>query len=61
MLNTGYTPTPEEIRERCLEIQAEWCERERRSRIADDRIAKVRHWKPPLIRADAGMMDRLTA
>ena len=35
-------PTPEEIRERCAEIQAEWSERERRKRIADPNMKKRR-------------------
>ena len=29
-------PTPEQILERSQAIQAEWCEQERRRRIADD-------------------------
>ncbi len=31
--NRPIDPTPEEIRERCLEIQAEWTEDERRKRV----------------------------
>ncbi len=31
--NRPIDPTPEEIRERCLAIQAEWTEDERRKRI----------------------------
>ena len=33
---TNHTPSPAEIRRVCLEIQAEWTEQERRSRIAQD-------------------------
>lgn len=40
-------PTPEEIRERCLEIQREWSPRERLKR------AGYRHdptqWRPPVV------------
>jgi hypothetical protein len=45
-------PTPEEIRERCLEIQATWDEDTRLSRIVDHRIHPdyVHVWEVPVIR-----------
>ena len=45
-------PTLEEIQAMCLEIQEEWSERERVSRIADDetRTAESRCWSAPAVR-----------
>jgi hypothetical protein len=45
-------PTPEEIRERCLEIQSTWDEETRLSRIVDHRIHPdyVHTWTVPMIR-----------
>jgi hypothetical protein len=45
------SPTPEEIAERCLEIQATWDEDTRRSRIADPsrRPDYVYHWTVPVV------------
>lgn len=44
-------PTPEEIAERCAEIQATWDEDTRRSRIADPsrRPDYVYHWTVPVV------------
>ena len=35
-----YTPTPEEIRIACWAIQTEWDEKERLSRIVDDKLRR---------------------
>lgn len=45
------TPTQEEIRERCLEIQSTWDEQTRRSRIADPKLRPdyVHCWSIPII------------
>lgn len=44
-------PTPEEIAERCLEIQKTWDEETRISRIADPsrRPDYVHHWTVPVV------------
>jgi len=45
-------PTPDEIRERCEVIQSEWCEQERRRRIADDAHRRQSAgWRAPQVRA----------
>jgi hypothetical protein len=40
-------PTPEQIRERCEEIQREWSERERSKR----EVGRERNWKPVVVPA----------
>ena len=47
----AYVPTPEEIRAKCWEIQAEWSAGERRNRIADHetRAAASRSWSAPAV------------
>ena len=48
MSNVGYSPTPEEIRRVCLQIQAEWSERERQGRIANYR-ERSSPWVVPVV------------
>ena len=40
-------PTPEQIRERCAEIQLEWSDRERSKR----EVGRERNWKPVVVPA----------
>ena len=43
----AYVPTREEIQAMCLEIQAEWSEKERRKRIVCDHTRQALRWRPP--------------
>lgn len=45
-------PTPEQIRERCAEIQAEWSERTRQDRT--NPLYRVVPWFPPGVSIDEG-------
>ena len=40
-------PTPEEIRQRCLEIQAEWCDEVRAQR---ETVRQRKEWRPAMHR-----------
>lgn len=42
--NMAYEPTPEEIRQRCLEIQETWTEAERLKRAG---TSKPQEWQAP--------------
>lgn len=50
MPKTQYNPTPDEIKEMCLEIQKGWDEETRLNRLhylcKRDRVS---HWTPPVI------------
>ena len=41
------TPTPEEIRQRCLEIQSEWCDEVRAQR---ETVRQRKEWRPAMHR-----------
>ena len=57
MTKPDYSPTPTEIRQRTLEVQSRWSERERRRRLYGRHGDGVRpsddRWYPPVVSSDA--------